>query len=286
MKKTFILFLTILMTISFSACSSSEAKEALKWDMNESQVRKIGKVSKENQTVKSDEYSWINCNDQEILGCVGKLTYNFNNSKLTDIDFTPNQINNVDEMNQIYGTLKESISLEYGNPTIDEVRESKDSDLQYHYTEWNIENTLIMLQDNEEALRVFLGFHSAEYLKTFEQSQERINTKYKTNGEWALNVPYVFAVEKEEFDGDIYCAGEYTFKTTNVSAGEAPIYDIYIEKSECNSISELGSIDYTVGGSASFPISITLNKGDYVYIVPYADLLYEPKGYLTFEIKD
>lgn len=63
------------------------------------------------------------------------------------------------------------------------------------------------------------------------------------------------------------------------------MYDIYIEKSEYDSMSELCEIDYTVGGAGSFPINITLNKGDYVYVVPYSDLLYEPKGYLTFEIK-
>ena len=110
--------------------------------------------------------------------------------------------------------------------------------------------------------------------------------KYKTSGKWDLTTPYEFAVEIDSYSGDKYLAGTYMFRTTNTTLGEAPVYDVYIKKSVYNKISQLGSSDYTVGGAKSFPISITLNKGDYVYIVPYSNLIYTPKGYLTFTLSD
>lgn len=184
MEKIIIILLTCIILVGCTNTSSNGNETVenmeLAWGMYESQVRKIENIPEENETINVNDWSWIDINGQEILNCIGKLSYNFDNSKLTNIDFIPNQINNVEEMDKIYDTLKENINSLYGNPTIDELQESKNSDLQYHYTEWNIDNTLIILQDNKEALHISLGFHSSEYLKTYDESQ--------TNSSETINV--------------------------------------------------------------------------------------------------
>lgn len=178
MKKIIVVFLLCILLVGCTDTSSdsfvtsvvTEAKK-LTWDMYDFQVREIQNIPEENQTIDSNKWSWINYDGQEIFGCTGKLTYNFVNSKLTSIDFIPNQISDIDEMNKIYNTLKENVTLEYGDSNVDEFRESNIGNSQYHYTEWNTENTLIILQDNEKELHISLGFHSSENLKKYEESQ-------------------------------------------------------------------------------------------------------------------
>lgn len=289
-----IVVLAIATLIFLTSCNSE--KGPLEWGMYESQVRYIKNISNDNKETTVGNWSWITCDNQEVFGLIGEIKYNFEGMRLTDIQFIVSSSTDTAEQKSNYAVLKENISAEYGEPSSAEIRESSldGEECQYQFTEWNIEKTVIQLShwiDNPKHLNITLSFYSSEVLKNSEvtettNSKAIVSTKYKTKGEWALSTPYAFAIENDTYNGDIYSAGEYTFKTTNTTLGEAPMYDIYIEKSEYNSMSELGSIDYTVGGAGSFPISITLNKGDYVYIVPYSDLLYEPKGYLTFEVKD
>lgn len=283
----------VIATLLFLTNCNSE-KGPLEWGMYESQVRYIENISNDNKEITVDNWSWITCDNQEVFGLIGEITYNFDVMQLTDIQFIVSSSTDTSEQKSNYTVLKENISTEYGEPSLDEIRESSldGEECQYQFTEWNLERTVIRLShwiDNPKYLNITLSFYSSEFLENSEvtkTSKAIVSTKYKTKGEWALSTPYSFAVENDTYNGDVYSAGEYTFKTTNTTLGESPMYDIYIEKSEYSSMSELGSVDYTVGGAGSFPISITLNKGDYVYIVPYSDLLYEPKGYLTFEIKD
>lgn len=121
-------------------------------------------------------------------------------------------------------------------------------------------------------------------VETTEATEATNAMGFLTSTSWALDTSYMFAVEAEEYDGDNLAAGEYIFKTTNTTMGEAPIYDIYIENKELSSISQLSDIDFSVGGAGSYPIRYELKKGDYVYVVPYDDLMYTPKGYLKIDI--
>ena len=291
MKKLLIILLSCLL---LSGCAGKNKN--LVWGMYESQVRYIKNIPNDNEEITVGDWSWITCDNQEVFGLMGKITYNFDVMQLTDIQFIVNSSTDTSEQKSNYTVLKDNISAEYGEPSLDEIRESSldGAECQYQFTEWGLEKTVIRLSywiDNPKYLDITLSFYSYEALKNSETTETTThkattNARYKTEGKWSLSTPYMFSVENDTYVGDVYCAGEYMFKTTNTTLGEAPMYDIYIEKAEYNSISELGSIDYTVGGGGAFPISITLNKGDYVYIVPYSDLLYEPKGYLTFEIKD
>ncbi len=109
------------------------------------------------------------------------------------------------------------------------------------------------------------------------------SNKYKTKIEWALQDPYCFAVAVDGYSGDVAEAGTWTASVSNKKLGEAPVYDIYIETEELNSIGDLGDVDYTVGGVNSMDIELTLENGQYIYVVPVS-LAYEPKGYLVLKL--
>lgn len=154
MKKTLILFLTILITISFYACSSGEAKETLKWGMSESQVRQIKNISDDIKAFSIDDYTWITCENQKVFGITGRTTYNFDNAELVEVGFSAIKIANVEEMDEIYSTLKENVILIYGEPVTDF---QKDEGVQYHYAQWNIgSTTAIRLQANKDEMYVSL----------------------------------------------------------------------------------------------------------------------------------
>lgn len=107
--------------------------------------------------------------------------------------------------------------------------------------------------------------------------------KYKTEIKWALSDNYCFAVEVDSYDGDICEAGTYNARVEVSKKGFAPIYDIYIENELHDSISDLGEIDYSIGGNnAGGTLTIPLEAGQYVYIVPMK-MAYEPHGYLVIE---
>ena len=115
------------------------------------------------------------------------------------------------------------------------------------------------------------------------QSEE---TNYLISGEYS-DSDFVFAVEIDSFDGDIYSEGQYRFYPTavNESRNYVPtIWDIYVSDELCNNISALDKSDYidSVGGLDKREISIDLEKGEYVYIV-HNEVLLIPTGILKVE---
>jgi hypothetical protein len=50
-------------------------------------------------------------------------------------------------------------------------------------------------------------------------------------------------------------------------------------------LDELGEIDYEVGGTNGAKEVVTLKQGDYVYIIPYKNLVYTPKDVLYMRVK-
>ncbi len=117
-------------------------------------------------------------------------------------------------------------------------------------------------------------------------SLEEVDKGPLTYTSWHSYEVYALAVEVDNYDGDILKSGEYTFSTTNTKLGEAPMYDVYIRDKKYEDYSKLGELDFTVGGAGAFPITRELKKGDYVYIVPYIDLVYSPKGYLEISLNE
>ncbi len=123
---------------------------------------------------------------------------------------------------------------------------------------------------------------------------------YKTSGEWAMyDSNYMFSVEIDGFDGDVFSAGKYKFNLvagrTKPSTGSdlavAPaIFDVYIGDKFFNSIAEMKQEilepQVTVGGMGSDDtvIEYELLAGQYVYIIPYGEVAYKPSGYIRFEI--
>lgn len=116
------------------------------------------------------------------------------------------------------------------------------------------------------------------------QSTSDNNNKYLTKVQWALDTPYICAVEVDGYDGDILTAGTYTATTMTNKLGECQIYDLYIESELFPSISELGEIDYSVGGAGFESADIELHSGDYLYIVP-VDMVYKASDALTLTLK-
>lgn len=132
-----------------------------------------------------------------------------------------------------------------------------------------------------------------------EQSNEEPSNNYMTSGEWAMyDSSYMFAVEVDSFNGDIFKAGKYKFKLsagrTKAASGDSlavlpAIFDIYIGDKEYSSIAEtkqaIPEPQISIGGMGSedTEIEYELLAGQYVYIIPY-DVDYEPSGYINFEI--
>lgn len=114
-----------------------------------------------------------------------------------------------------------------------------------------------------------------------------VESKYMTSGFWALNdTNYIFAVEADNQGGDVYQAGTYVFDIAKEKPGKAPIYDIYVRQN--GDISKYVLLnddpDFTVGGNGSISVTQELKKGDYVYVMPYSGLVYEPEGELSIEL--
>ncbi len=110
-------------------------------------------------------------------------------------------------------------------------------------------------------------------------------SKYKTSVSWAETGGYTCAVEMDGFNGDVLKAGTYIAEVGHTSGNPAGVYDIYIENHEITNKNDLNEADYTVGGTNNVPVEITLNKGDYVAILPYTDLYYTPSDYLELKLK-
>lgn len=115
------------------------------------------------------------------------------------------------------------------------------------------------------------------------QSKDTQDNSYMTEGDWALfDSNYLFAVEINDYGGDIYQAGSYKFELTGADEKNAGVFDIYTSNKLVTNSSELTDdmLKGSVGGINLDTLSLNLSKGTYVYIVPYKDLAYEPHGIL------
>lgn len=117
------------------------------------------------------------------------------------------------------------------------------------------------------------------------------NDKYIDEISWAESSALKVAVEIDEYDGDILSSGIYYFEERSVN--EDPkytpyIYDIFIAKEDFNNSEDL-TTEYLITmiggyGDVEVPHEITLEKGDYLYIVP-SDPMGIPTGYLKITKK-
>lgn len=108
---------------------------------------------------------------------------------------------------------------------------------------------------------------------------------YKTELSWALTQNAEFSIENDSYDGDNLKAGTYSFTEDTVRSGKIPIiWDIYVSDSKKNKISELTDEEYrgAVGGIEKEEIEVTLEKGQFVYIV-YNKTLGEGTGILQIK---
>jgi hypothetical protein len=140
---------------------------------------------------------------------------------------------------------------------------------------------------------------TSDVVEASENSIDELENNYMTSGNWAMyDSNYMFAVEVDDFNGDVFKAGKYKFKIsasiTKAASGNSPavlpaIFDVYIGDEEYSSIEELkksiSEPQLSIGGMGSegLEIEYELVQGQYVYIIPY-DVDYEPSGYIDFEI--
>lgn len=288
MKKIFTAFLAI-----FLLASCTYEPEPITWNSSPYSVKKSYKP--EPNVYSADKYSVVSVYDQEINGAICDVSFDFESDKLISVSCTYKSAQNSEDQKALYTDVKSAISLTYGEPQIvDEIRKNETDHTEYRYSEWSDDVTNVQLSYNfryTDEYNVNLTYYSVRFLEEKElknQQETQIVQAKGDNGyfnyiKWPLQTPYAFAVEISDYDGDIFSAGKYTFSVSNTKLGEAPIYDIYIKDKKYQKFSELGSADFSVGGANSSPITYDLKKGDYVYVVPYTKLVYEPKGYL--EIK-
>ncbi len=124
-----------------------------------------------------------------------------------------------------------------------------------------------------------------------EKVTEIENDDLLTNGEWALYEPYMFGVELSDFDGDNYKSGVYSFTTSgskNEAGKIAAIYDIYVTDVEYASSADTVANEDSIcsaGGLANLECEITLEKGNYVYVIPTENIS-GSSGMLSIDIKD
>lgn len=113
---------------------------------------------------------------------------------------------------------------------------------------------------------------------------------FLTKKEWAGLTNYMFAVEKEDFDGDVFESGDYRFYVRGTAAEPEDtviVWDIYVSKNCYTNQSELNEYEYvsSVGGNSNVEDTIYLSKGDYVYL-NYNEALGDPRGILCIEKQD
>lgn len=122
-----------------------------------------------------------------------------------------------------------------------------------------------------------------------EDKTEEPKNDYVTEGVWALTSNYIFAIENDSFDGDVFQKGTYRFYPTSVTVTdkEIPIvWDIYLSDKLYSSTSQLPDSEYitSVGGWNNDEATLELEKGQYVYII-YNEPASEPTGALRIEKK-
>lgn len=113
--------------------------------------------------------------------------------------------------------------------------------------------------------------------------------KILTHSTWADTCNYMFAVDVDGFDGDVYEPGIYTFYNSSVRMNEYPqkipiIWDIYVSNNFYPDVSYLKSEEYagSVGGITNENIKWSLSSGNYVYII-YNPTVNTPMGILNIE---
>ena len=116
--------------------------------------------------------------------------------------------------------------------------------------------------------------------------------EYMTSGEWALtDAPYAFAVEIEDYNGDIYKAGKYSFELIGgrLKAGKSQtaLFGIYVaEKSYADTIEmaqDFSEATLYVGGMMNTSQEFELKKGQYVYVIPEPSAL-PSTGFLSIDM--
>lgn len=136
-------------------------------------------------------------------------------------------------------------------------------------------------KEKEEKMVEKAKLEKAKNAKTNEAKEKKVN--YKTKGQWALyNKPYMFSIENDKYDGDIYEGGKYKFTTTGKKSA---IYDIYVSKKEYTNSSDIISnedISCSAGGMGNIECNVSLQAGDYVYVVP-TDNIAGSDGMLSIE---
>ncbi len=107
------------------------------------------------------------------------------------------------------------------------------------------------------------------------------STGYATSIEYNGKGNYIFAIEVDEFDGDVLENGTYTFSTASTTQS-AIMYDIYISEELKDPLNTLNEEEFfnTSGGLYPIDFEVTLMKGEYVYIVYYEQLM-DADGTLT-----
>lgn len=114
------------------------------------------------------------------------------------------------------------------------------------------------------------------------------SSQYKKEVSWAVyDQDLLIAVEDDSYNGDKIKAGSYSVKVerSREDDGKGPeTFDIYILDHEPLNKYELDNYEpsYSVGGYANAPISITVQKGNYVCIHP-CEVFYTPTGILEMK---
>lgn len=96
-------------------------------------------------------------------------------------------------------------------------------------------------------------------------------TGYLLDAMWALGDNYMFAVEVDGFDGDVFQSGTFDFYPETIDNHKIQaIYDVYVGSEELSSTSDvIQDCEYigAVGGTAQESITVNLNAGSYVYVI-------------------
>ena len=104
-----------------------------------------------------------------------------------------------------------------------------------------------------------------------------------TKGNWTGDQSYCFAVDVDDYDGDVYQSGNYHFELDPTRDEIPSLYEIYVSDEYISSSSLLTEEYYvnSIGGLSpeNDGIDIELPSGSYVYIIP-VKTLYEPSGIL------
>lgn len=135
------------------------------------------------------------------------------------------------------------------------------------------------LTDNDDVEIKESYYDDLEYVETSKES------KYIEEILWADLSNYSFAVEIDNYEGDVVSSGNYKFYPYMVVEGKVPqVWDIYISENYYFNISELKESEYvaSVGGIDNYSVTLELRPNQYVYINTI-EMKSEPTGALKIE---